>query len=393
MDNSCTNKINIQQIKQEEIFTFNVPKIFSFINIVFNSSYRKIIDNNRNYETYKQYEINLDSIEEIMTDLLLKNKKLLNEDIIEFSYINEIFSNEINDLITSFNHNYNTVEIVSGDKKVLDKYFKDNEINKIKCKYLINDFITLLQYLNELKKEDKDTNITEESKISEALELIKDNISKDFLLIFKDKNNKLKINKTSELFKYFIQLIFKYVKEEIKNYQEVLEEEMEDLDDDIKNELDDKQKKLDEYYSNKKALISKKDFASAIQLFMTLVLFREKDKKSKIKNNSKNIINFLKAPDFWDNKIYNNEKFKKNIYELKIINIQINQIIWLYNYLVDYKDEKKDKKIESEKKENDDIKNKQKIEKDNEPENATENTFAIVENKDDEDNDEGENNE
>ena len=36
-----------------------------------------------------------------MTDLLLKNKKLVNEDIIEFCYKNEAFSNEVYDLITS----------------------------------------------------------------------------------------------------------------------------------------------------------------------------------------------------------------------------------------------------------------------------------------------------
>ena len=47
-----------------------------------------------------------------MTELLLKNKKLINEDIIiEFSYNNEIFTNEINDEITSFNFNYKTNEI------------------------------------------------------------------------------------------------------------------------------------------------------------------------------------------------------------------------------------------------------------------------------------------
>ena len=391
LDISCTNKINIQQIKEGEIFTFNAPKRFSFINVVFNSSYRKIIDTNKNYEIYSTYEIIWDTIEETMTDLLLKNKKLLNEDIIEFSYKDEIFSNEVNDLITSFNHNYNSVEIDSDDKKVLDKFFKDNEINKIKCKYLINDFITLLQYLNDLKK-DKDSDITEESKISEVLELLKDNISKDFIVIFQDLNDELKINKISELFKYFIELIFKYVKEEIKNYQEILEEEMEDLDDDIINDLDDKKKKLDEYYCNKKALLSKKDFASAIQMFMTIVLFREKDKKNKIKNNCQNIINYLKAPDFWDNKIYTNEKFKKSMYELKIINIQINQIIWLYNYLVKNKSEKKDKKKERKKKKNDD-KKKQKDEK-NEIDNApAENIIEVAEIKEEEDNDEGENDE
>ena len=58
---------------------------------------------------YNQYVINFDSIEETMADLLLKNKKLLNEDIIiDFSYNNELLNNEVNNLITSFKQNYDT---------------------------------------------------------------------------------------------------------------------------------------------------------------------------------------------------------------------------------------------------------------------------------------------
>ena len=73
IDPNSTNKINIQQIKEDEIFTFNFPDKFSFINEKFNSSYRKIIDN-KNYEIYNQYEIDFNSIEDRLTDLLLKTK-------------------------------------------------------------------------------------------------------------------------------------------------------------------------------------------------------------------------------------------------------------------------------------------------------------------------------
>ena len=352
-NNNFIDIINVQQIKRDEICTFNALDKFSFINIVFNSSYRKIIDDN-DYKIYTKYEINFELIEETMTELLLKNRKLLNEDIFEFSYSIEIFSNEVNDLITSFIINYNIVEIVSGgtiDKKVLDildKFFKKNEINKIKCKYLINDFMTLFQYLNDLKKDNRDYDVTEDSCISEVLGLIKDNISKDFVLMFSDiknKEDKFTIAKIVEIFKYFLQSIHKYVKEEINNYQKELEDETEELDDII----DDKKNKLEEYF-NAKTLITKKDLASAIQLFMALVLFREKDKNSKIKLNIHNVIDYIKAPDFWYNKIYSDENFPKCLYELRIINIHINQTIWLYNYLVDYKEDKEDKDKERKKK-------------------------------------------
>ena len=64
---NCKERINIQQIKEEEIFTFNTNEKFSFIDIVFDSSYRKIIDTN-DYKDYKEYEINLNFIEENMTN-------------------------------------------------------------------------------------------------------------------------------------------------------------------------------------------------------------------------------------------------------------------------------------------------------------------------------------
>ena len=293
---------------------------------------------------------------EKMTDSFLRNRKLLNEDIIEFSYNDELFSNEVNDLITSFNNNYKAVEIDKDDKEVLEKNFKENEINKIKCECLFDDFITLLQNLNDLKEYDKDTDISEDSHISKVLESIKDKVSADFLLLLDDKENKLIIKKTSGIFKYFLQLIYKYVKEEIKDYQENLE------DDDRKNDLEDKKNKLDKYF-NKKPLITKQDFASTVRLFMTLVLFREKDKTNKIQCNIHNIIDYLRTSDFWDNKIYNNDEFQKNLYELRIINIQINQIVWLYDYLVDNKGDKQDKGNESKKKGNDNKKTLKKVKK------------------------------
>ena len=63
-------------------------------------------------------------------------------------------------------------------------------------------------------------------------------------------------------------------------------------------------------------------------------LFRENDKDTKIKSNSKNVIDYLKQQDFWEEKVYKNEKFNLNLNELKKIKIQVNQILWLYNYLV-----------------------------------------------------------
>ena len=373
LDSNNKNKINIQQIRKEEIFTF---KKFQFINVVFNSSYRKKIDN-KNYEIYNQYEINYDTIEEAMTDLLLKNKKLVNNDIIKFSYINEVFSNEVKDLITLFNKKYKTKKISLEEKEIIDNFIKENKSNKIIYKYIINDFITIIHYLNDQEKEDKDKDkcISEKTKIYEIFEKLKNSgISKEFLLIFKDKNE-LTINKISSIFEYFLKSIFKYVRDELKDYQEELE--------DNEKDLEDKKNKLDEYYQ-KEPLISKDNFVSAIRFFMTLVLYREEDKE-KIKYNNKNIFYYLKAPDLWDKNKYNDEKFNENVNKLKKINIKINQIIWLYNYLVGNKQEIKSKAIkeyeDNKKEEKDDKVNKKEEEKSiiSENENIIEETIIISE--------------
>ena len=324
LDSDCSKRINIQQIKEDEIFTLNTPKKFSFINLLFNSSYRKIIDNN-NYEFYNQYEIDFDYIEETMTDLLLKNKKLLNEDIIEFNYNNEIFSNEVNDLITSFNNYYKSKTISLDDKTIIYNFVFDYKNNKILYKNIINDFITLLNYLNDLKKQGKEGNDFDisETKIYEVAYKSKYYFSEKFLSIFKDKN-KLTVNKTSEIFGYYLKLIYKDIKDEIKNFQKEL----------VYKKLKDKKYKLEEYYK-KQSLISKEDFSSAIRLFISLILFREEDKENKIKHNCKNIVNYLRAKDFWDKNVYNNDKFNEYLNELKLINIQINEIL----YLVEIKEE------------------------------------------------------
>jgi hypothetical protein len=65
-------------------------------------------------------------IEENITDLLFKNKKLIKEDlIIEFSYNNEIFEIQVNDLI------YTNLNIYLIENKEINEY-KEMESNLMK---------------------------------------------------------------------------------------------------------------------------------------------------------------------------------------------------------------------------------------------------------------------
>ena len=72
-----------------------------------------------------------------------------------------------------------------------------------------------------------------------------------------------------------------------------------------------------------------------------MVLYREKeeDKDKKIKTNRKNIADYLDVKDLWDIHIYNDIKFKKSFDKIKSLNIKIKEILWLYYYLIDNKEE------------------------------------------------------
>ena len=391
-NNNCKNKINIQQIKDNEIFTFNFPKKkFNFIEVIFNSSYRKVIDT-QNYENYNEYEISLDSIEMQMTNILLKNKKLLNNKLIGFNYNNEVFSNKIDDLICNFKYGDMKIGLGIDDKVTIYNYIIDNDGNNEKYKIIINNFITLIEYLNKLKENNE---INENTKINE-IDIIKNqkNISKDFQDIFKDKNDKgnndLIISKIPNLFDYYLKLIFKYIKKDIEKYQEKIENKKErdekkkkykvgdtkeessddkeninesdekkkkykegdtkEESDNDKEEIKEKQKfnldekiiqKLNNIFEEKEMIITKESLALAIRLFINLVLYRDKDKdKDKIiKSNRKNIIEYLKEKDLWEINLYNNELFEENLGKIKSLNIKIKEILWLYYYLIDNKDE------------------------------------------------------
>jgi len=365
-NSSCKNRKNVQQINENEIFS--LTKKFNFTKVLFNSSYRKYIDT-KNHENYNEYEIRLEQIESEMTNSLLKNKKLLNDDIIEFNFDNEVFSHEIEDLISNFE--YNIIPININDKEVIYTFVKDHAGNKNLYITIINNFITLIEYLNKSNK-DKNNQINENTKICE-IDIVKNtkNISKDFKDIFQDKkqdekekkgnlNVNLNVSKITNIFDFFLKLIFKYVKKDLEKYQE-------------------KNGNIELIYNldDEDMTIKKRDLASAIRQFITLVLYRESenDKNKKIKMNKKNIINYLKNKDLWKSSLYNNQsKFEEDLLKLKSLNIKINEILYFYYYLEDLygeNDEGFEKEIENHiKKREEEKKKKIEIEKKLEEEEA-----------------------
>ena len=317
-DINCKNKINVQNINDNEIFTSKLPEKVSFIEILFNSSHKKILDSeSRNYELYKEYEINYDLIEENLTELLLKNKKLLNENqITEFIYNNESFSNQVTNLITIFKKRYTIKNLGLHDKAAIYEFYKPNKNNIYVSKNMINDFLTLINFLNDKRKEGENKEYTEETKLYDVVLLLKDAVSNYLNKLFENKEI-LTINKTVGIFDYYLKLIYGDIIKDIKDYQEVLD------DNTIAN--------INKYYE-KEHLITKKDLAYAIRIFITLVLVPEEEKENKIQLNNNNVINYLKSYDLWNIDI-NDIDFNKNLNELKTFNVKINQILSLYDTL------------------------------------------------------------
>ena len=191
IDYDNQNKANIQQLDENEIFTLDLPKKVLFNNILFDSSYRKILD-----KMPKDY-------------YLLSNKKLLNENIIEFIYNNELFSNKVTNLFNLFKKRYiYKKEITISEKIIIYKYW-DSNINIHIYKKVIIDFIKLIKFLNDKRKENyipKDDDFKEETQIIGLLKEANFDCTEEFKALFKD-NESLKIDQIYSIFEYYLKTI------------------------------------------------------------------------------------------------------------------------------------------------------------------------------------------
>ncbi len=323
-ERDCKDKINIQSANSNEVFITSFSDKFSFEEIVFNSSYRKIALD-RNYISHNEFEVDLNLIEDDMTVKLLKNKKLFNDSIINFVYSNEKLEFENKDIITEFNKLYKIEKLNLKNKTILYKFYQENKEKNLEFFIsILKDFNQLIIILNNNKKllneenSNKAMNLKDDSLIIEALEN-STKVSEDFKKLFKE-NDSLRINKTTFLFEYYRDLIFPKIKNELKAFQIKLETEQEE---EIKK------------YFEKPTIINDKIFKATIRAFIVLFLNFEKDKENNIKQNENNIINYLNIIDIWDITIYSKENFKEELNNLRQLNIKINQIVSLYDFLGD----------------------------------------------------------
>ena len=333
-DIACQNKINIQNVNEDEIFLLEIPEEFSFIDVIFNSSYRKVTLN-EDYKSYNQFDIDYDLIEERMTDILLRNKKLFNKDINNFVYDNENLIFENTNILTIFKQKFSN-ELSIKEKIILYTYYNGHKGGENLLKNLLKDFKTLIIFYNNYlinKKDEKNSinnYLTGNNTIYESYKYIsEDLISKDFKEIFNEKS-KITINKIVSALEFYLLLIFEdIIIKELEKYQI----EGENLQ---KEKIDECLQKLYKSYN-----MTKEEFTYAIRLFISLFLYNEENKENKIKNNCNNISFYLNIPDLWDSRIFSNkEALKIVLNEIKELNITINQVLSLYKLLEDNIEEK-----------------------------------------------------
>ena len=94
-------------------------------------------------------------------------------------------------------------------------------------------------------------------------------------------------------------------------------------------------RKILETVLKKKEIINDKVFKAAIRTFIVLFLNFEKDKENNIKQNENNLINYFDILDLWDITTFSKENFKEELNNIKQLNIKVNQIVSLYDDLVD----------------------------------------------------------
>ena len=195
--------------------------------------------------------------------------------------------------------------------------------------------------------------------IANTFEFLGDKITDNFKEIFKkekkensennqnQRSNNLTIGKTTNLFLYYLRLIFdKIIKTKFQKYQ--INKKKEDIDEKKRN-------KINKYFDDdNNHLIKKEIFRNSIRLLITLFLYKN-DNEQKIKENKNNIVNYLNIKDIWVDISTNKSEFLEELRKIKKLNIQLNQILAVYDLLTCDKDDEKyynevEKEIEKTKK-------------------------------------------
>ena len=310
-------EINIQEAQSKDLLTLEFENKCDFIEILLTNINREFYNakSKIKYNNYNLFSIDFDKIEKLLEDILIRNACILKTDeFLEMKYKGEDF---LDDGISEFNKNIGNESLNKADKKLFIIFYKNNlENNLVSCLEINKDLKNIIAYVNKNKiKNNKSVyNIINEGGFCY-------NINNDFKTFLKDNNN-IKVNKLSNLMIYLEKLYFKLAIEEKQKYNEKIDEKT--------------RNKMDEYNKNKSGQLIRKDALSLTIIRFLLNVLMNQNKPDDSEENlgidlSNNLLDYLSNQYLWDDDIYSNEKFLKEIEEYKNLNIYVKNAYDFYN--------------------------------------------------------------
>lgn len=363
-------EIRVQDAEQKDI-----PELCSDIKlqeIINECSMRKCFnyDGNIIYNNYYEIDIDLNRIEEFLCELYLPGIKRFKVDDISFiTYKYEGFRGKNSQILTNYQEKYIPKKLINEEiTKIFE--FIENENSKEKYEFLFDlqkiiNYIQNENYENEHKVNDI---IKKMPSIIHLSEKIRNFFNNNDISIKKDdiEINLFTVNSLIEFYLLFEHLCWDEIRQNInKDYNKKLTEKQ-------INELESYFKE-----NNNNRIITKINLSTAIRRFISKYLSGDREVIEKNENND--LILELKRADLWDYSFVFHPYFEEEMEKIKKFNFKVSQSMDLYvqlggdeNLLQEIKHLiiEKPKNNEDNKNEDDYIKEKNMIIKDNKNENV-----------------------
>ena len=256
--------------------------------------------NNFNYEL-EQIEIELGNI--ILPGV--RKFKSSDDELRYITYMFEGYRGKNSNILTNFNEKYPPKEMSDNEKRILNKYIKEN-INNNDYKPFLFSIQLLIDYI---QKTGKDQSIPINDIINDIPDHI--NITEDVKVFF-NRNKEFKINNLVKIFELFEFLCWEQIKENL------LEEFMKPIDNNKKELI----KKYFINHEDKSNYIKKIDLANATRKFISRYLAGKRS-QSEINENGM-LFDYLNRIDLWEKSI-DDPKFENEFSELSKIKLTVGE--------------------------------------------------------------------
>ena len=353
---NITKEILAQNATKNEVVSLNIETdtYSSFYEIYSNYSNRDIFELNENeykinYKNYRNINYDLNSIENVLAEILLTGKKkFVADEQIFITYENEGYHGKKSSIILNIIQKYPQKPLNEEKKFNLISNLKDYEnIKDILNSFQLFIYILIKLNLPTYKIKFNDNFFTEQ--IPKYCELNYE--FKNFLI-----NNNIQLENLIDVYELIEEKSFKDI---IKNIDELYKIKIKD---EMKEEIKKYFNNIKEKKNELNKIIDKTILTNVVRQFISRFLCE--NRADALMNEKNSLFDYLPYKEELWIKYYKdentNEKIINEIEEMKnLFNIKIENALEFYNYLFEIRDEKKEDKINvEEKKEEKKIENK-----------------------------------